>query len=258
MGIRNSFFEWMFSWCMKKDESRTLCIMGSNSMKHPSGDIDFVKAEQNKVLLALNEMSLCGTDSPLEDYLVADIRTEQESSSNLATLLNTLQHNLAMLRFNAILERSSFLMRKLGNEKWQNRFATYNEKFSPELLRCFFAKMFPNCKVRVHCFEPCRIENPAPALLGRANLNAATLLGSFCTSLTSAMSVILCNVPLQQSIELKRKKDFLNVKFPFKVRLNFTTEICDYGDCRLGVNKLSEDFWLGNKNFENFKWEKWL
>ena len=258
MGMRNSFFEWMFAWHFRKDKSQTLRITGSNSMKHPGGDMDFVKAEQNEAVLALNEMSLCGADSPLPDNFLRGIRTENENSATLATLLNTLQHNLAMLRFNAILEKSSFLMQKLGNKKWQNRFALYNERFSPETLRCFFAKMFPYAQISVHCFEPLKIENPAPAFLGRANLNGTALLGKFCTSLTSAMRVVLCGIPLQQSIELKRKKDFLNVKFPFKIRLSFTTKIHNNEICRLGSKKLSEDFWLGNKNFKTFKWEKWL
>jgi predicted component of type VI protein secretion system len=257
MGIRNSFFEWMLKFLIK-GENRTLRIIGSHSLKHPSSDIDFVKTEKKEILLALNEMSLCGADSPLPDNFLRGIRTENENSLALAEFLNILQHHLAMLRFSAILEKSNFLMQRLENKKWQNRFAMYNEKFSAEMLRNFFANMFPHCKVKVHCFEPCKIENPAPAFLGKANLNETTLLGKLCTSLTGAMRVDICDIPLQQSIELKRKKDFLKMKFPFKIKLNFTTKIYDNEICRLNGKNLSENFWLGNKNFENFKWEKWL
>ena len=252
MGVKNSVFEWLLSWFSNKNESRTLRIIGSNSLKHPSGDIDFARAENGEVLLALNEMSLCGADSPLPDSFLRGIRTEREDSAALAEFLNMLQHYLAMLRFNAILEKSSFLMHCLGNEKWQNRFAMYDEKFSPESLRRFFAKMFPDCKVEVHCFEPLKIENPAPFFLGK-NLSGTNLLGKTCTSLTRAMRVDISEMPLEQSIELKRKKDFLSVKFPFKIKLNFKSKANISGN-----KKLSENFWLGNKNHEDFKWEKWL
>ncbi len=254
MGVKNSFFEWMFLWFSRKNESRTLRIIGSNSLKHPRGDIDFVKIKKNEVLLALNEMSLCGADSPLPDIFLRGIRTESENSQVLAEFLNMFQHYLAMLRFNAVLERSVFLVGELGNRKWQERFALYNENFSQENLRCFFAKMFPDCKIEVHCFEPCRIENPAPLFLGKASLNGTKLLGKICTSLTSAMRVDVYGMSLEKSIELKKKRDFLNAKFPFRIRVNFRTKICD----DLNNKKLSEGFWLGNKNFEDFKWEKWI
>ena len=250
MGIRNSFFEWMLLWFSRKNEGKTLRIIGSNSLKHPGGDIDFVKVKKNEVLLALNEMSLCGADSPLPDKLLKSIRIESENSRILMEFLNMIQHHLAMLRFNAVLDKSAFLM----NEKWQCRFDLYNEKFSPESLRCFFAGMFPDCKIEVHCFEPCRVKNPAPLFLGRAGLNGAMLLGEICTSLTGAMRVDIYGISLKKSIELKRKGDFLNVKFPFKIRVNFITKICG----ELSGKKLSEDFWLGNRNFETFKWEKWI
>jgi hypothetical protein len=254
MGVKNSFFEWMFLWFSRKDESRTLRIIGSNSLKHPSGDIDFEKIKKSEVLLGLNEMSLLGADSPLPDNFLRGIRTENENSRILLEFLNGLQHYLAMLRFNAVLERSVFLMSELGNEKWQNRFALYNEIFSQESLRCFFVKMFPDCKIEVHCFEPCKIENPAPFFLNRTNLNGTGLLGKICASLTGAMRVDIYEISLEKSIELKRKKDFLNVKFPFRIKVNFRTKIL----CNPGGKKLSEDFWLGNKNFEDFKWEKWV
>ncbi len=250
MGVKNSFFEWMFLWFSRKNETRTLRIIGSNSLKHPSGDIDFVKIKKNEVLLALNEMSLCGADSPLPDNFLRGIRTENESSLVLVAFLNMFQHYLAMLRFTAILERSAFLMDK----KWQNRFDLYNERFSPEALRCFFVKLFPDCKIEVHCFEPCKVKNPAMLVLGTANLNGAMLLGEVCTSLTNAMRVDVCEISLEKSIELKKKKDFLDIKFPFKIKVYFRTKICD----ELSGKNLSENFWLGNKNFEDFKWEKWL
>jgi hypothetical protein len=253
MGIKNSFFEWMFLWFLK-NTGKTLRIIGSTSLKHPSGDIDFVKIKKNEVLLALNEMSLCGADSSLPDNFLRGIRTEIENSLALAKFLDMLQHHIAMLRFNAIFERSNFLMQELGNKKWQNRIALYNERFSPENLRCFFAKMFPDCKIEVHCFESFKVENPAPLFLGKASLNGAMLLGEICTSLTSAMRVDICGISLEKSIELKKRKDFLNVKFPFKIRVNFRTKICG----ELSSKKLSEDFWLGSKNLEDFKWEKWI
>ncbi|MDR3000296.1 MAG: type VI secretion system baseplate subunit TssG [Fibromonadaceae bacterium] len=250
MGVKKSVFEWLFSWFSNKNE-KTLCIIGSNSLKHPSGDIDFVETRGNEVVLALNEMSLCGADSPLPDSFLRGIRTEREDSVVLADFLNMLQHHLAMLRFNAILEKSSFLMHGLESDKWQNRFALYNEKFSPESLRCFFVKIFPDCKIEVHCFEPLKIENPAPFFLGRSNLNE-NLLGEICTSLTQAMRVDISELPLEQSIELKKNKDFLNVKFPFKIKVNFSSKSTFSG------KNLSENFWLGSKNFENFKWERWV
>jgi len=251
MGIKNSFFEWMFLWFSRKNENRTLRIIGSHSLKHPSGDIDFVKIKKNEVLLALNEMSLFGADSPLPDDFLRGIRTENENSQALAEFLNMFQHYLAMLRFNAILGKSAFLMA----EKWHHRFALYNEKFSPETLRCFFVKMFPDCKIEVHCFEPCRIENLAPFFLGKACLNATMLLGKICTGLTNAMRVDIYGISLEKSIELKGKKDFLNVKFPFRIKIIFRTKI---NDNRRNGKNLSENFWLGNKNFEDFKWEKWI
>jgi hypothetical protein len=258
MGIKKSFFEWMFSWFSNKNENRTLHIIGSNSLKHPSGDIDFVKEIKTDVYLALNEMSLCGADSPLQDNFLRGIRTENDDFAILAEYLNILQHYLAMLRFNAILEKSNFIMHGLGNEKWQNRFALYNEKFSPETLRYFFIKIFPNAKISVHCFEPLKVENPAPVFLGKAILNGTMLLGKDCTSLTSAMRVDISGISLEQSIELKKQKKFLNAKFPFKIKLNFRTEIYSNEICILGKEKLSENFWLGNKNFEALKWEKWV
>jgi len=258
MGIRNSFFEWMFSWFSKKDEWRTLHIIGSNSMKHPVGDIDFVKEKKEEVFLALNEMSLQGADSPLPDDFLRDLRTEKESSIVLADFLNMLQHHLAILRFNAILEKNDFYLLGLGNKKWQDRFAMYNEKFSPETLRCFFVRLFPNAKICVHCFEPLRVENPSPALLGKSILNETTLLGKNCMSLTNAMRVDIGEISLEQSIKLKKKKDFLNVKFPFRLKLCFKTEILGNEICILGKHRLSESFWLGNKNFEDFKWEMWV
>jgi hypothetical protein len=258
MGIKNSFFGWMFSWFSRKDESRRLRIAGSNSMKHPVGDIDFVKEGKEEVLLALSEMSLQGADSPLQDDFLRGIRVENECSAALADFLNMFQHYLAMLRFNAILEKSNFFMLGLGNEKWQNRFAMYNEKFSPEVLRCFFVKIFPSAEISIHCFEPLRIENPSPVFLGKTILNETVLLGKTCTSLTLAMRVDIDEIPLGQSIELKKKKDFLYVKFPFKVKLNFRTKILGDEVCILGKQKLSENFWLGNRNFEDFKWEMWI
>ncbi len=258
MGIKNSFFEWMLLWHLSKDESKKLRIIGSNSLKHPSGDIDFVKYNKNEVLLALNEMSLCGADSSLPEPFIRGIITENEDSVALANFLNLLQHYFAMLRFNAILGRSSFFMRELGSGEWQNRFAMYNDFFSLETLRCFFVKIFPGCKIKVHNFEPLKIENPAPALLGNAMLNGTRLLGENCTSLTNAMRVDIYGISLEQSIELRRKKDFLDVRFPFKIKVCFKTKIYDNEICRLGGKKLSENFWLGNKNFEDFKWEKWL
>jgi hypothetical protein len=251
MGIKNSFFEWMFLWFSKKNENRMLRIVGSNSLKHPSGDIDFAQIEKKQVLLGLNEMSLCGADSPLPDNFLRGVRTENENSFALAEFLNILQHYLSMLRFNAILEKSRFLMMSLGNEKWQNRFALYNENFSQESLRSFFAHMFPDCKIEVHCFEPMKIENPAPIFLSRANLNGTMLLGKICTSLTNAM-----HVDVYGDFASMGKLTCLplaNVKFPFKIRIKFTSIA--------GVQcqqKLSENFWLGNKNFETLKWEQWL
>jgi len=258
MGIKKSFFEWMYSHFLNKNENRTLRIIGSNSLKYPSGDINFAKAGKGRILLALNEMSLCGADSPLPDNFLKGIRTESENSLALTEFLNILQHYLAMLRFDAILERSVFLMRELGNEKWQNRFALYNENFSQEYLRCFFAKKFPEAEISVHRFEPMRIENPAPAFLGKANLDAASLLGNNCASLTNAMRVDVCGISLEQSIDLKRQKDFLNEKFPFKIRAHFRTKIQNNEICYLGREKLSLNFFLGDKNFEDFKWEKWI
>jgi predicted component of type VI protein secretion system len=258
MGIKKSFFEWMFSHFLNKNENRILRITGSSSLKHPNGDINFVKAGKGRILLVLNEMSLCGADSPFPDSFLKGIRTESEKSLALAEFLNMLQHYLAMLRFNAILERSVFLMKELGNEKWQNRFALYNENFSLEFLRCFFMKKFPNAQIFVHCFEPMDIENPTPAFLGRADLNGIALLGNNCISLTNAMRVDIYEISLKQSIELKKKKFFLNEKFPFKIRVYFRTKIQNTEICHLGNEKLSLNFWLGNKNFEDFKWEKWV
>ena len=258
MGIKSSFFEWMLSWYLNNNEGKTLRIVGSNSLKHPCGDIDSVKPNKKEVFLVLNEMSLCGADSPLPERFIRSIVTEKDDSMALANFLNMIQHYLAMLRFNAILESSSFFMGELGNGKWRDRFALYNERFSLETLRCFFAKMFPDCEIEVNCFEPLGIENPAPASLGNAVLNGTALLGKECTSLTNAMRVDIYGISLEQSIELKRRKDFLNIRFPFKIRVCFITKICDNEVCCLGGKKLSEDFWLGGKNFEDFKWERWL
>jgi hypothetical protein len=137
-------------------------------------------------------------------------------------------------------------MQELGNQKWKNRFALYSEKFSPEMLRRFFVKMFPDCKISVHCFEPLQIENPASIFLGSASLNGEMLLGKRCTSLTSAVRVDVCGI---------RKKELLNAKFPFKIKIKFKSEAG--GEiCVLGKQKLSENFWLGSKNFETLKMEK--
>jgi predicted component of type VI protein secretion system len=257
MGVKSSFFEWMLLWLSKKDKSKTLRIIGSNSLKHPSGDIDFEKATKNEVVLALNEMSLCGADSPLPDNLLRGIRTENDNSIVLAEFLNALQHYLAMFRFNAILGRSDFFMQVAGDLKWQNRFILYNERFSPEALRCFFAKKFPNAEISVYCFEPLRIENPSPVFLGKTILNGTNILGKSCISLTNAMRICIYGVSLEQSTELKKNKGFFNMKFPFKVKISFSTKVG--GEiCKLGNQKLSENFWLGSKNFEEFKWEKWV
>jgi len=251
MGIKCSFFEWVFGFLMRKD-GKKLRIAASNSLKHPLGDIDFVETKETETLLALNEMSLTGADSPLPDDFLRGVRVENEDSFALAEFLNILQHHISMLRFNAILEKSNFLLQKLGNEKWKNRFASYNEKFSPEYLRCFFAKMFPNAQISVHCFEPLRIKNPSPIVLGKASNSG--LLGKFCTSITEAMRVDIKNLPLEPSIELKRKKDFITEKFPFKIKIKFSTK----ADGNIMSNKLSENFWLGNRNLEPFKWEMWV
>ena len=249
MGIKSSFFEWVFNFLMKKS-GKKLRIIASNSLKHPLGDIDFVETKENEVLLAVNEMSLIGADSPLPDDFLRGIRTENENSLELSEFLNSLQHQISMLRFEAILEKSNFLLQKLENEKWKNRFASYNDKFSPEYLRCFFAKMFPNAQTSVYCFEPIRIENPSPIVLGKANLNNSQLLGKFCTSITEAMCVEVKGISLEHSIELKRKKNFITEKFPFKIKIKFSTKAEDY----IISNKLSENFLLGNP----FKWEMWI
>jgi len=253
MGIKSSFFEWVFNFLMKKS-GKKLRIIASNSLKHPLGDIDFVETKEMEILLALNEMSLTGADSPLPDSFLRGIRVENENSLALSEFLNILQHHLSMLRFEAILEKSNFLLQKLGNEKWKERFASYNEKFSPEYLRCFFSKMFPNSQISVHCFEPLRIKNPSPIVLGKANLSNSMLLGKFCTSITEAMSVNIKDIPLWQSIELKRKKNLNTEKFPFKIKIKFSTKAED----NHRSNKLSENFWLGSKNLEPFKWEMWI
>jgi len=247
MGVKNTFFEWMFQWFLNRDESKTLRIAGSNSLKHPSGDVDFAKVEKRSVLLVLNEMSLLGADSPLQDNFLRGIRTDSENS--LADFLNMFQQYLAMFRFNAILEQSNFLMQALGNKKWQSRFDLYNESFSLETLRCLFAKMFSESQISVHPFEPLRIENPAPVILGKSKLNGECLLGKNCTTLTAAMRVNVYG----------EKKNFpANLKFPFKIRVIFETKIHNCEPCCLGKNKLSENFWLGTKNFETLKWEKWV
>ncbi|MCL1955739.1 MAG: type VI secretion system baseplate subunit TssG [Fibromonadales bacterium] len=253
MGIKSSFFEWVFNFLMKKS-GKKLRIVASNSLKHPLGDIDFVETKENEILLAVNEMSLTGADSPLPDDFLKGIRTENENSLELSEFLNTLQHQISMLRFNAILEKSNFLLQKLGNEKWKNRFASYNEKFSSEYLRCFFVKIFPNAQISVHCFEPIRIKNPSPIVLGKANLSNSQLLGEFCWGITEAMRVDVEGISLERSIELKRKKNFITEKFPFKIKIKFSTE----ADGNVMSNKLSENFWLGNKNLEPFKWEMWI
>ncbi|MDR3001078.1 MAG: type VI secretion system baseplate subunit TssG [Fibromonadaceae bacterium] len=256
MGIKSSFFEWMLLWFSNRDQ-KTLRIIGSNSLKYPSGDIDFVRVAKDKVELALNEMSLFGADSPLPDHFLRGIRTENDDSVILADFLNVFQHYLAMLRFDVTLGKSVFFMQMLGDLKWQNRLSLYNEKFSPEMLRCFFVKMFPDAQISVYCFEPLRVENPAPATLGNTDLNGTKLLGKSCISLTGAMRVEVCGISLEQGIELKRKKDFLNVKFPFKIKVKFNAKAsCEIS--KLGSEKLSENFWLGNKNFEELKWEKWI
>ncbi|MCL1956809.1 MAG: type VI secretion system baseplate subunit TssG [Fibromonadales bacterium] len=253
MGIKSSFFEWVFGFLMKKS-GKKLRIVASNSLKHPLGDIDFAESKENEVLLAVNEMSLTGADSPLPDDFLRGVRTENENSFELSEFLNSLQHQISMLRFNAILEKSPFFLEKLGNEKWKNRFASFNEKFSPEYLRRFFSKMFPNAQISVHCFEPLRIKNPAPIILGKANLNNSRLLGKFCRGITEAMRVEVEGIPLERSIELKRKKNFITEKFPFKIKIKFSTEAA--GNAM--SNKLSENFWLGSKNLEPFKWEMWI
>jgi len=253
MGIKSSFFEWVFNFLMKKS-GKKLRIIASHSLKHPLGDIDFAETKENEVLLAVNEMSLTGADSPLPDNFLRGIRVENENSLELAEFLNTLQHQISMLRFNAILEKSSFFLQKLGNEKWKNRFASYNEKFSPEYLRCFFSKMFPNAQISVYCFEPLRIKNPSPLVLGKANLNNSQLLGKFCWGITEAMRVDVKGISLEQSIELKRKKNLNTEKFPFKIKIKFSTK----AEGNVISNKLSENFWLGSKNLEPFKWEMWV
>ncbi len=253
MGIKNSFFEWVFNFLMEKSDKK-LRIVASNSLKHPLGDIDFVETKEKEVLLAVNEMSLTGADSPLPDNFLRGIRTENENSLELAEFLNSLQHQISMLRFEALLEKSSFLLQKLGNEKWKERFASYNEKFSSEYLRRFFVKMFPDAQISVYCFEPLRIKNPNPIVLGKANLNNSQLLGKFCTSITEAMRVEVKNIPLEHSIELKRKKNFIMDKFPFKIKIKFSTK----ADDKIMSNKLSENFWLGSNNLEPFKWEMWI
>jgi len=253
MGIKSSFFDWVFNFLMKKS-GKKLRIVASNSLKHPLGDIDFAEIKENEVLLAVNEMSLTGADSPLPDNFLRGIRVENENSIALSKFLNSLQHQISMLRFNAILEKSCFLLQKLGNEKWKERFASYNEKFSPEYLRRFFVKMFPNAQISVYCFEPLRIKNPNPVVLGKANLNNSELLGKFCTSITEAMSVEVKGISLERSIELKREKNFIMEKFPFKIKIIFSTK----AENNIMSNKLSENFWLGNKNLEPFKWEMWV
>jgi hypothetical protein len=258
MGIKNSFFEWMCSYFLNKNENKKLRIVGSNSLKHPSGDINFVKTGKGQIMLVLNEMSLSGTDSPLLDSFLKSIRTENENSLALAEFLNMFQHYLAMLRFDTILEKNIFLTRELGNEKWQNRFALYNEFFSLEFLRCFFTKKFPNAQISAHCFEPLRIENPAPIFLGKINLSRTAFLGNSCISLTNAMRVDVCEISLEQSIELKMRKKSLEEKFPFKIKIHFRTKIQNNEIYRLGNRKVLQGIWLGNKNFEDFKWEKWI
>jgi len=253
MGIKSSFFEWVFNFYLKKSDKK-LRIIASNSLKHPLGDIDFAESKEKEVLLAVNEMSLTGADSPLPDDFLRGIRTENENSLELSEFLNSLQHQISLLRFEAILEKSSFLLQKLGNEKWKERFASYNEKFSPEYLRCFFAKMFPSAQISVHCFEPLRIKNPDPIILGKANLKGSQLLGKFCWSITEAMGVEVKNIPLERSIELKRKKNFITEKFPFKIKIKFSTK----AEGNAMNNNLSENFWLGGKNLESFKWEMWI
>jgi predicted component of type VI protein secretion system len=241
MGIRNSFFEWMFLWHLKGDKSKALRITGSNSMKHPTGDIDFAKIEKRFILLALNEMSLQGADSPLPDNFLRGVRTENENSVVLAAFLNMLQHYLAMFRFNAILEKSNFLMQALGNKKWQTRFDLYNENYSQEMLRCFFVKMFPEAQISVHCFEPLRIENPAPFVLGKSKLDGEYLLGENCITFSRAMRINIC--------EAREELPNINIKFPFKIKLVFETK---------ASNKLSENFCLGTNNLKPSKWEKWI
>ena len=253
MGIKSSFFEWVFNFYLKKSDKK-LRIIASNSLKHPLGDIDFAESKEKEVLLAVNEMSLTGADSPLPDDFLRGIRTENENSLELSEFLNSLQHQISLLRFEAILEKSSFLLQKLGNEKWKERFASYNEKFSSEYLRRFFVKMFPDAQISVYCFEPLRIKNPNPIVLGKANLNNSQLLGKFCTSITEAMRVEVKNIPLEHSIELKRKKNFIMDKFPFKIKIKFSTK----ADDKIMSNKLSENFWLGSNNLEPFKWEMWI
>jgi len=252
MGIKSSFFEWVFNFLLEKN-GKKLRIVASNSLKHPLGDIDFAEIKENEVLLAVNEMSLTGADSPLPDNFLRGIRVERENSHELSEFLNSLQHQISMLRFKALLEKRSFFLEKLGNEKWKERFASYNEKFSPEYLRRFFVKIFPDAQISVLCFEPLRIKNPKPLVLGKANLNNSQLLGKFCTSITEAMRVEVKGIPMERSIELKKRKDFLKEKFPFKIKIKFSTK----ADGNTS-NKLSENFWLGNKNLEPFKWEMWV
>jgi len=238
MGIKSSFFEWVFNFLMKKS-GKKLRIIASDSLKHPLGDIDFAETKENEVLLAVNEMSLTGADSPLPDKFLRS-----------SEFLNTLQHQISMLRFNAMLEKSPFFLQKLGNKKWKERFASYNENFSPEYLRCFFVKMFPSAQISVHCFEPLRIKNPSPIVLGKASLSNSQLLGKFCRSITETMRVEVKNITLEQSVELKREKNFITEKFPFKIKIKFSTKA---EDCIMN-NKLSENFRLGNP----FKWEMWV
>jgi len=238
MGIKCSFFEWVFGFLLKKS-GKKLRIIASDSLKHPLGDIDFAETKETEVLLAVNEMSLAGADSPLPDNFLG----------RSSEFLNTLQHQISMLRFDAILEKSPFFLGKLGNEKWKNRFASFNEKFSPEYLRRFFVKMFPSAQISVHSFEPLRIKNPSPIVLGKASLSNSQLLGKFCTSITEAMRVDVKGISLEQSIELKRKKNFITEKFPFKIKIKFSAK-----EESVMNNKLSENFLLGNP----FNWEMWI
>jgi len=252
MGIKNSFFEWMRLHFLK-NEGKKLRIVGSTSLKHPSGDIDFASRRKGEILLSVHEMSLLGADSPLPDSLLRAARSELENSVYLREFLNMLQHHIAMLRFDAMLKKSNFTMQEFGDLKWKNRFALYNEKFSPEMLRRFFVKLFPDAQISVHPFEPLRIENPAPVFLGKAKLNRGVLLGKNCESLTSAVRVDVSGISSEQLFELKKGGCFLNMKFPLKIKMRFSAKNCE--SCS---QKLSENFWLGNKNFETLKWEKWL
>ena len=240
MGIN----EFILAFFRKKDE-RILRITGSNSLKHPRRDIDFVRETKREVVVAVNEMSLCGADSPLPDEFLRGIRVEREEAVILEEFLNVFQHYLAMLRFDAFL-----LHLCLDAEKWEERFALYGEKYSQEFLRCFFVKLFPNRNVKVRSFEPLKVENPAPVILGkRENLLGGKLLGKFCTSLNSAMRV-----------EIDSHFQEVKLKFPFKVRVCFSKSrsLVLRSEHSILLSQKRRGFILGKTKLKFFKTEIWL